>query len=277
MVGSTAEAAPRAALAVGIVLALLVAVVLEVEGRRRRAAMELYGTEHRVAADPPAQPAARVARSAGLDLAARYVAEGSIRRWGVIWFDVFPIEGGRVGLAIGDVMATTSWRRPTWPRSAPPFVPYAWQGDAPGRVLDQLDRVVTTFALTPLVTVFYGVLDAPGADGAADPALRQRWPSPPVASDSRGFGARPGGWRVGDRRWLLGDQRGQRAAPHRGGSTIVLFTDGLVETLNEGLDDSLAALAERIATQEPSLSVDQLSELGRSRRRPATRTTTWRC
>ena len=29
---------------------------------------------------------------------------------------------------------------------------------------------------------------------------------------------------------------------------------------SEGLDDSLAALAERIASQEPSLSVDQLSE-----------------
>ena len=104
LVGSTAEAAPWAALDVGIVLAVLVAAVIEVEGRRRRAAMELYSSEHKVAETLQRSLLPELPSLPGLDLAARYVAGGVGQEVGGDWFDVFPIEGGRVGLAIGDVM-----------------------------------------------------------------------------------------------------------------------------------------------------------------------------
>ena len=43
-------------------------------------------------------------RFAGLDLAARYLADGAGQQVGGDWFDVFPVAGGRVGLVVGDVI-----------------------------------------------------------------------------------------------------------------------------------------------------------------------------
>jgi serine phosphatase RsbU (regulator of sigma subunit) len=196
----------------------------------------------------------------GLDLAARYVAGGVDQEVGGDWFDVFPIDGGRVGLAIGDVMGHDLVAATNMAQIRAALRAYAWQGDAPGRVLDQLDQFVTTFALTPLVTVFYGVLDTPGADGTRILRYANAGHLPPLLQSPEGSVqdlAGGGSVIVGG---LLGDEREQAEQRVTVGSTIVLFTDGLVETPNEGLDDSLAALAGRIATQEPSLSVDQLSE-----------------
>ena len=260
LVGSTAEAAPWAALAVGIVLALLVAAVLEVEGRRRRAAMELYSSEHRVAETLQRSLLPELPSLPGLDLAARYVAGGADQEVGGDWFDVFPIEGGRVGLAIGDVMGHDLVAATNMSQIRAALRAYAWQGDTPAGVLDQLDRFVTTFALTPLVTVFYGVLDAPEADGTRILRYANAGHLPPLLQTPEGAVqdlAGGGSVIVGG---LLAHRREQAEQRLTVGSTIVLFTDGLVETPSEGLDDSLAALAERIASQEPSLSVDQLSE-----------------
>ena len=158
--------APWAALVAGLIVALLVGVVVEAEGRRRDAAVELYATEHRMAETLQRSLLPELPALPGLGLAARYVAGAPGQEVGGDWFDVFPIDGGRVGLVIGDVMGHDLAAAAAMSQIRSALRAYAWRGESPGAVLEQLDQFVTNFAMTPLVTVFYGMLKAPVGDGS---------------------------------------------------------------------------------------------------------------
>jgi len=260
LVGSTAEAAPWGVLAAVLVLAVLLALVIEVEGRRRDAAMRLYDSEHHVAETLQRSLLPEVPSLPGLGLAARYLAGAPGQEVGGDWFDVFPIEGGRVGLVIGDVMGHDLVAAAAMSQIRAALRAYAWRGDTPAIVLDKLDQFVTTFALTPLVTVFYGVLEAPTRDGGRLLRYANAGHLAPLVQtpDHR---VRP---LVGPGSVIIGglvDGKRSQAEEHLDvGSMLVLFTDGLVETPLSPLDVSLDQLAARIADEPAQLSADGLCD-----------------
>ena len=243
LIGSAAAAAPWLIGAVGAVGALLVASLVEIAGRRRDAALALYASEHQVAETLQRSLLPQLPVIAGVDLAARYIAAGQGQEVGGDWFDVFPLSGGRVGVAVGDVMGHDLAAAAAMSQVRAALRAYASDGDAPGHVLDRLDSLVTTFELTPLVTVFYGVLDAPEGDGSRllryanaghlPPMLRA--PSGEVLTVDDGASVL-----IGVPSTLSHGQAERLLAP---GATLLLYTDGLVEVRGTSLETSLDGLA----------------------------------
>jgi serine phosphatase RsbU (regulator of sigma subunit) len=124
---------------------------------------------------------------------------------------------------------------------------YALNGDSPATVITALDHLVDTFSLTQLVTIVYGVLEPPTPEGNRllrytnaghlEPFLRQPDGRVDVLSGGSSvvIGAPTSAAHTQAERWL---------AP---GSTLVMFTDGLVEEPGRSLDEALAQLAGIIA------------------------------
>jgi hypothetical protein len=247
LVGSTAADAPWATLIGLVVGALLVGLVIEVEGRRRDAALASYAAEHRIAETLQRSLLPGLPALPGLDIAARYVAGAPGQEVGGDWFDVFAVEGGRVGVVIGDVMGHDLVAAAAMSHIRAVLRAYAWQGDRPGAVLDRLDRFVTRFATTPLVTVFFGVLEPRAPDGSRLMRYANAGHLPPLLvtpdGDSRPLAAAAsvviGAGEV--------PRRDHGEATVGVGSTLLLFTDGLVEVPGASLDESLDQLAARIA------------------------------
>jgi hypothetical protein len=247
LVGRLADSAPTGILVVGLLGSLLIAAVIESTARRRDAALALYAGEHQLAETLQRSLLPQLPDLPGLDLAARYLASGSGQMVGGDWFDVFPVHGGRVGVAVGDVIGHDLAAASAMAQIRATLRAYAVDGDPPVTVVTRLDHLVDTFALTQLVTVMYGVLEPSAADGSRlfrwtnaghlPPLLRH--PSgrvePLAGGDSVVIGA------------PIAAAHAQAERVVRPGSTLVLFTDGLVERPGGSLDDAMQRLADSVA------------------------------
>lgn len=94
----------------------------------------------------------------GLDLAARYVPS-SDRGVGGDWYDVFTLDSGRVGIAVGDVMGHGLQAAIIMGRLRSTLRAYALVEDDPAAVLGLLDHTVHRFDDGHFTTVVYAVLD----------------------------------------------------------------------------------------------------------------------
>ncbi len=247
LVGRLADSAPMAILVLGLLGSLLIVAVIESAARRRDAALTLYAGEHQLAETLQRSLLPRLPVLPGLDLAARYLAGGSGQMVGGDWFDVFPVRGDRVGIAVGDVIGHDLEAASAMAQIRATLRAYAVDGDPPVTVITRLDHLVDTFALTQLVTVMYGVLEPPAVDGSRvlrwtnaghlPPLLRQ--PSgqvePLVGGESVVVGA------------PIAAAHTQAECVVQPGSTLVLFTDGLVERPGGSLDDTLQQLSDSVA------------------------------
>src|SRR5438270_3376111 len=166
LVGSLAAHAAWVAFGVGLLGALLVALVVETAARRRDAALALYDAEHQIAETLQRSLLPQLPTLPGLDVAARYLASGVGQQVGGDWFDVFRIAGGRVGLVVGDVIGHDLEAATAMSQIRASLRAYAIDGAEPVEVITRLDRLVDGFALTQLVTVVYGVLEPADPDGS---------------------------------------------------------------------------------------------------------------
>jgi hypothetical protein len=249
LVGTAAEDAPLIVLVGGIFLAFLVGLVTEAETRRRKSAIALYDSEHRVAETLQRSLLPKLPAIAGLGLAARYLPGAAHQEIGGDWFDVFGLDDGQVGVVIGDVVGHDLAAAAAMAKVQASLRAYAWSGVPPGEVLDRLDGLIATFQISELVTVFYGVLDTTDDTGARTLTFANAGHLPP-------FVRYPDG-RVDDlsaaASLLLGAPHPAGAARPQGqavlsaGSMLLLFTDGLVEVPGESLTDSLSRLKATLA------------------------------
>ena len=259
LVGSVAANAYWLALAVGLVGSLLVGLIVEISGRRRDAALALYATEHHVAETLQRSLLPQLPMMQGLELAARYLPSGTGQQVGGDWFDVFPVDGGRVGIAVGDVIGHDTAAASAMAQIRAALRAFALNGDTPSAVINRLDQFVDSFRLTQLVTVLYGLLDPPAADGSRllhytnaghlAPLLRR----PDGAMESLNGG---GSVVIGA---PISVDHAQAEHPIPFGSTLVLFTDGLVEAPGHSLDEALRKLSTAIASS-PETDADAICE-----------------
>ncbi len=179
----------------------------------------------------------------GVEIAARYLRGGGVV--GGDWYDAIPLEGGAVGVAMGDVVGHGLGAAALMGQLRHAARAYAVEGHPPAGVLDRLDRLVRGLEGAQMATLLYLVVE---------PDLRTvRFASaghvPPlvVGPDGRG-------------RFLEGAPNPPlgvfESAAHEElstalepGSTIVLYTDGLVEERGVPIDAGLEAL--RRAAEEP--------------------------
>ena len=260
LVGTITEMAPWVALLVGVAAAILIALAVEIECRRRDTTMALYTTEHRAAETLQRNLLPEIPTISGLGLAARYLAGAPGLEVGGDWFDAFPITGRRVGIAIGDVMGHDVAAAASMSQIRAALRAYAWTGEEPVAVLDRLDQFVTTFAVTPLVTVFYGVLDPP--DGNGDRRLRYATAghvSPVLIGPDGGVEVlRSSGSAILN--GIPNDGRDQQERVLAAGTTLVLYTDGLVENTSDALDESIRRLADHLAVCPRGADANAVSE-----------------
>jgi stage II sporulation SpoE-like protein len=263
LVGATTEDAPLIVVLGGIVLAVLVALVIDAETRRRKGAVALYDTEHRVAETLQRSLLPVLPPVPGLNLAARYLPGAAHQEIGGDWFDVFALADGRVGLVIGDVVGHDIAAAAAMSKIQASLRAYAWAKSQPAEVLDRLDGLISTYAISELATVFYGVLDP--ADDVGDRLLTfaNAGHLPPLVRHPDGtvddltvpnsvlLGAptRPGAI------------RSQRQVTLKAGTTVVLFTDGLVELPGGSLTQSLAQLRTTMSVAAPDLGPEALCDL----------------
>jgi hypothetical protein len=223
LVGSVAAWAPWIALVVGLAVSALIAATLEQVVRRRDAAVALYRSEHHVAETLQHKLLPTLATVPGLDIASRYVAASDSQQVGGDWFDVFDLGDGRTAIVIGDVMGHDIEAAAAMAQVRAALRAYALENDEPAQVLERLAHLVDAFDVTGLVTVIYGVLGPPNSDGDRE---------------SRG--------------------QGQALLPRA--SSLVLYTDGLVERPGTALTDSISELRSYLQNLSPATTADELCE-----------------
>jgi FixJ family two-component response regulator/anti-sigma regulatory factor (Ser/Thr protein kinase)/putative methionine-R-sulfoxide reductase with GAF domain len=178
----------------------------------------------------------------GLELAARYLPGAAGAEVGGDWYDVIPLADGRVGIAMGDVVGRGIPAASLMGQLRNALRAYAVEGHPPAHVVERLDRLVQTLNPGRMATLLYMVLEPDTraltfANAGHLPPLLAEPDSPPRLLQ----GAR--GVPLGVLPYASFEDAGATVAP---GSTLVVYTDGLVEERGISLEERLAEL-QRIA------------------------------
>ena len=194
----------------------------------------------------------------GLDVAARYLPAASEAEVGGDWYDVIPMAGGAVGLVMGDVAGKGLAGASMVGRLRSALRAYALEGHDGARVVEQLNRLLWTEAEdSQMATMLYVIVD-PAASSVH--WVNAGHPAPLMLVD-------------GEPEFLAGASSvplgvlpfptyEEVSAPMLPGSTLLLYTDGLVERPGENIDDGMAELAARVreAPEDPDGLCDHLLE-----------------
>jgi serine phosphatase RsbU (regulator of sigma subunit) len=198
-------------------------------------------------------------RVAGVAFAWRYLPGAAGTHIGGDWYDVIPLEQGRVALVIGDVMGRGLRAAALMGQLRATARAHASAELGPGEVLSRLDAALGRLEQDQITTVLFAVLDPAtrsltlAAAGHLPPLLRcddeamylDVTPGPPLGA---------GGAEYPELRLTVPP-----------GSTLLLYTDGLVEDrelpVDIGLEKLRAAVAD-VATPE-EMCDRALAALGR--------------
>jgi PAS domain S-box-containing protein len=176
-------------------------------------------------------------RIAGLDLAARYLPTTVGLDVGGDWYDVFAFGDGRVGLAVGDVVGHNLAAASVMGQVRGLLRGYAMDKTDPAAVLNATDSALERLLPDTLATVVYAVLDI--ATGQLSYASAGH-PPPACVTPAGEVGyldAEP------DAMLGLGAGFTTRYRQLAAGSTLLFYTDGLIEDRRRDLSDGLARLA----------------------------------
>ncbi len=175
---------------------------------------------------------------AGLDLAARYLPSTVGLDVGGDWYDVFALGGGRVGLAVGDVVGHNLAAASVMGQVRNLLRGYAVDKGDPAAVLTATDAALERLLPDALATAAYAVLDLPSGQlsyaSAGHPPPLFVTSSGQVSYLDAGAGT------------MLG-AGGSFAAGYRRigpGSAVLFYTDGLIEDRHRDLGDGLSRLAD---------------------------------
>ncbi|MFJ4339832.1 SpoIIE family protein phosphatase [Streptomyces sp. NPDC088915] len=180
----------------------------------------------------PGAPPAR----AGLEVAARYQPAQASSEVGGDWYDVIPLPDDKTALVVGDVMGSGIDAAATMGRLRTATCAFADLDLSPAQVLRHLDRI-TEGLEHYIATCLFAVHDPARercriANAGHLPPVRVPADGPAeLVRLSTGVPLGVGG----------GTFRTARV-PFRPGDRLVLYTDGLIETRDEAIDERLALL-----------------------------------
>ncbi|MYT29626.1 MULTISPECIES: SpoIIE family protein phosphatase [unclassified Streptomyces] len=172
----------------------------------------------------------------GLAVASRYQPAGAASEVGGDWFDVIPLDGDKTALVVGDVMGSGIAAAATMGRLRTATSTLAELELAPDRLLEQLDKI-TARLVHYIATCLFVIYDPHRrrcqiANAGHLPPVRVRaGRDPELLEVPTGAPLGVGGVTFRTTTFDL--------AP---GDQLVLYTDGLVETRHQHLDDRLKKL-----------------------------------
>jgi anti-sigma regulatory factor (Ser/Thr protein kinase) len=174
---------------------------------------------------------------AGLELACRYLPAGG-NSLGGDWYDVFELPGGRIVLAVGDVVGHGVVAAASMAQLRSALRAYAAEGYSAGAVVGAVNRMMLELGPTSMTTLAYAVLVP--AEEAIELVLAGHPPPLLVGEDGTASYAP-----LQDSMALGASQASTYEAqtvPFPAGTMLVLYTDGLVERRDEPIDDGLERL-----------------------------------
>ena len=195
----------------------------------------------------------------GFEVAVRYWAAGEGTDVGGDFYDVFALDDGRWGVAIGDVCGTGPTAASVTGLARHTIRAAAWHDDGPAEVLARLNRALLASELDTFVTALHGELD-PAAHRLR---LAVAGHPLPVLVQTDGTGARVGRL-VGRPGTLLGSYDDPRIHEVEVdvpvGSVLVLYTDGVTDVAPPfGLDE--AALVDLVSeAAAPGRCADEVAD-----------------
>jgi GAF domain-containing protein len=221
----------------------------------RRAAMamdnvRLYQQEHTVAETLQRSLLPELPVIPGVTAAAQYLSASSAAEVGGDFYELLHLPDGSVGIAIGDVVGHDVTAAAAMGHLRGLLRACAWDAadDDPGAILGRVDRLVQGLHVAPMATMAYGRADRPAADGEPWRLTLANAGHPPLLLRSVDGSVELLDGVTG---LLIGvDAQHQRASitfELPVGSTVVAFTDGLIERPGEDLDAGIASLAARLA------------------------------
>jgi serine phosphatase RsbU (regulator of sigma subunit)/anti-sigma regulatory factor (Ser/Thr protein kinase)/PAS domain-containing protein len=190
----------------------------------------------------------------GVEAAARYVPGTVGVAVGGDWYDVFALADGSIGIAVGDVVGHGVRAAATMGRLRNVLRAYAIEGFGPAEALTRLNRLACEGGDDVFATVVFALL-APSRSrlrlasaGHLPPLLRAPDGSVRLLDEGRSLpiGAAP------DTSYVEADLRIEP------GSSIVLYTDGLVERRGESIDVGIARLVQLV--ERSTTPVDELAD-----------------
>ncbi|NUR83875.1 MAG: SpoIIE family protein phosphatase, partial [Nonomuraea sp.] len=190
-----------------------------------------------------------------LQLAARYLAAPAGSQVGGDWYDAFLLPDGVTALAIGDVAGHDLEAAGQMAQLRNMLRALACDHEEPpSLVLDRLNKVMAVASDAPTASVILARIEPPRPEGAGGPYARQlRWTSaghlPPLLVTAEGQAR----YLEEGQSLLLGVHlddvtRHDASVPLPPGSTLLLYTDGLVEVPGVNLDTGLGRLRRHAAT-----------------------------
>jgi PAS domain S-box-containing protein len=227
-------------------------------GRRAGLALDharLYEHEHRTAETlqrallPPTLPAID-----GHELAARYLPGRRGDHVGGDWYDAFALPDGRIGIAIGDIGGRGVTAAALMGQVRNGLRAYALQAPGPGAALAALRHLGEHIDELVFATLAYTVYDP--ATGTGVLASAGHLPALVLEADGRTH------FTEGPRCPPLGAEPDAPSLEHdfalAPGATLVLYTDGLVESRTRSIQTGLERLAE--AARASSGGVQRLAD-----------------
>ena len=179
-----------------------------------------------------------------MNVAARYVPAVAELSVGGDWYDVVQLEGTRVAIAVGDIVGRGINAAAVMGQLRSALSALARTTDSAVEAVARLDRFAHGIEGAKATTLLYGIVDS----AAGTLRYTSAGHPPALVVDANGdtrFLEDGRGWPLAvadpDRR------RPEAVADLPPGSTIVLYTDGLVERRTEPLEDGLARLAHAAA------------------------------
>jgi serine phosphatase RsbU (regulator of sigma subunit) len=189
----------------------------------------------------------KLPRVPGLETTVRYVPAPDASHVGGDWYDMFPLNNGSFAVAVGDVAGHDLDAAAGMAQVRNMLRAHAWaRNDRPGQTVRRLDQTLVHVHDVSMATLVFGHL-------AHDPAAgwRLEWTNaghpPPLLVDHEGrvrFLDQTHGLLLGT---ATGHERPDTITALPPQSTLLLYTDGLVESPRFSLDEGLEQLRRHAA------------------------------